>query len=219
MPNTKRTDILIGGRRLRRSGARHRAQAGARRRFSVTWSIRRSAAPRRRRACLRDRGRGAPAVRDHRRLGRVADGAQPILDMVVTNSKLHDAMRPTYLTFGGEVAAGRALRAHDRERPAARRPGRAGAGGRRRTARRGGTGFDDGRERIDVPLGGGDTIAARLLVAADGARSAIREAAGIASMAGATISPASSPRSSMSAIITAGPKSISCPPVRSRSCR
>src|SRR6201999_1906192 len=29
----------------------------------------------------------------------VADGAQPILDMVVTDSKLHDAMRPTFLTF------------------------------------------------------------------------------------------------------------------------
>src|SRR6187402_489672 len=31
---------------------------------------------------------------------KVADGAQPILDMVVTDSKLQDAMRPTYLTFG-----------------------------------------------------------------------------------------------------------------------
>src|SRR3979409_424849 len=30
---------------------------------------------------------------------RVAGGAQPILDMVVTDSKLHDVMRPTYLTF------------------------------------------------------------------------------------------------------------------------
>src|SRR5688572_18997287 len=37
---------------------------------------------------------------------RVADGAQPILDMVVTDSKLQDAMRPAYLTFGGEVAPG-----------------------------------------------------------------------------------------------------------------
>src|SRR6266700_1598393 len=37
---------------------------------------------------------------------KVADRAQPILDMVVTDSKLQDAMRPTYLTFGGEVAPG-----------------------------------------------------------------------------------------------------------------
>src|SRR5439155_25927907 len=34
----------------------------------------------------------------------VADEAQPILDMVVTDSKLADAMRPTYLTFAGEIA-------------------------------------------------------------------------------------------------------------------
>src|ERR1044071_8244540 len=39
---------------------------------------------------------------------KVADRAQPILDMVVTDSKLPDVMRPTYLTFGGEGAAGAA---------------------------------------------------------------------------------------------------------------
>src|SRR6478609_6348560 len=33
----------------------------------------------------------------------VAEDAQPILDMVVTDSKLQDVMRPTYLTFAGEV--------------------------------------------------------------------------------------------------------------------
>src|SRR5690349_21094621 len=32
----------------------------------------------------------------------VAGDAQPILDMVVTDSRLNDAMRPTYLTFAGE---------------------------------------------------------------------------------------------------------------------
>ena len=32
----------------------------------------------------------------------VAENAQPILDMVVTDSKLDDAVRPTFLTFGGE---------------------------------------------------------------------------------------------------------------------
>ncbi len=32
--------------------------------------------------------------------------AQPILDMVVTDSKLDDAVRPTFLTFGGEVEEG-----------------------------------------------------------------------------------------------------------------
>src|ERR1700754_4706711 len=33
----------------------------------------------------------------------VADTAQPILDMVVTDSRLEDAVRPTFLTFSGEV--------------------------------------------------------------------------------------------------------------------
>src|SRR4051812_2120813 len=36
----------------------------------------------------------------------VADGAQPILDMVVTDSKLKDAVRPVFLTFAGEVEPG-----------------------------------------------------------------------------------------------------------------
>jgi 2-octaprenyl-6-methoxyphenol hydroxylase len=36
----------------------------------------------------------------------VATDAQPILDMVVTDSKLDDAVRPTFLTFGGEVEPG-----------------------------------------------------------------------------------------------------------------
>src|SRR5476649_1962562 len=36
----------------------------------------------------------------------VAAQAQPILDMVVTDSKLDDAVRPTFLTFGGEVEEG-----------------------------------------------------------------------------------------------------------------
>src|SRR5580692_8627602 len=34
---------------------------------------------------------------------KVADGAQPILDMVVTDSKLEDATRPAFLTFTGQV--------------------------------------------------------------------------------------------------------------------
>ena len=61
----------------------------------------------------------------------VADGAQPILDMVVTDCRLHDAVRPTYLTFGGEVAPGEPF-AHMIENAAAGRGAdRAGA---RRTA-------------------------------------------------------------------------------------
>ncbi len=36
----------------------------------------------------------------------IAAGAQPILDMVVTDSKVENAMRPTFLTFDGEIAPG-----------------------------------------------------------------------------------------------------------------
>ena len=59
---------------------------------------------------------------------------------------------------------------------------------------------------------GRERIAARLLVAADGARSTIRERAGIASHGWSYGQSASSPRSRTSAIITAAPRSISCPP-------
>src|SRR5258708_37517882 len=44
-----------------------------------------------------------------------------------------------------------------------------------------GTGFDVGRDQVDVKFSNGGVRTARLLVAADGARSAIREAAGIQS--------------------------------------
>src|SRR4051812_22656664 len=36
----------------------------------------------------------------------VADDAQPILDMVVTDSRLEDAVRPAFLSFEGEIAQG-----------------------------------------------------------------------------------------------------------------
>src|ERR1700753_4136014 len=40
------------------------------------------------------------------RWGQVADGGQPILDMVVTDSKLEGATRPAFLTFAGQVEPG-----------------------------------------------------------------------------------------------------------------
>src|ERR1700724_2267917 len=36
----------------------------------------------------------------------IAGEAQPILDMVVTDSRLSDAVRPTFLTFDGDVEPG-----------------------------------------------------------------------------------------------------------------
>jgi 2-octaprenyl-6-methoxyphenol hydroxylase len=113
---------------------------------------------------------------------KVADRAQPILNMVVTDSKLHDAMRPTYLTFGGEVAAGEPF-AHMIENPALvealmQRAKEDGVELRAAAV----AGFEATADRIDVQLSAGEPVAAKLLVAADGARSAIREAAGIRSV-------------------------------------
>ena len=111
---------------------------------------------------------------------KVADQAQPILDMVVTDSQLDDAMRPTFLTFKGEIAPGEpfahmienapliaALLAEARESGVDLRASAV-------------SGFETLRERVDVELAGGEELSTRLLAAADGARSAIRERAGIA---------------------------------------
>jgi 2-octaprenyl-6-methoxyphenol hydroxylase len=112
---------------------------------------------------------------------RVAGGAQPILDMVVTDSKLQDAVRPTYLRFEGEVAPGEPFAhmienhlLHDALVERAKAEGielRACAVAH----------FEAGADRIAVRCADGDALTARLLIAADGARSAIREAAGIPS--------------------------------------
>ena len=110
----------------------------------------------------------------------VAPNAQPILDMVVTDSKLDDAVRPTFLTFGGDVEEGEPF-AHmvenrhlvDALATKARDLGvdlRAGAV----------AGFENAGNVVDVSLADGEVISARLLVGADGAHSLIRERAGIA---------------------------------------
>jgi 2-octaprenyl-6-methoxyphenol hydroxylase len=110
----------------------------------------------------------------------VAPNAQPILDMMVTDSKLDDAVRPTFLTFGGDVEEGEPF-AHmvenrhlvDALAAKARDLGvdlRAGAV----------AGFENAGNVVDVSLADGEVISARLLVGADGARSLIREQAGIA---------------------------------------
>ena len=111
----------------------------------------------------------------------VAAQAQPILNMVVTDSKLDNVVRPTFLTFGGEVEEGEPF-AHMIENrhlidalvAMAKELGvdlRAGAV----------SGFEYSASAINVSLGNGEKLSARLLVGADGARSQIRETAGIAS--------------------------------------
>ena len=110
----------------------------------------------------------------------VRDEAQPILDMVVTDSRLEDATRPVFLNFAGDVAPGEPF-AHmvENRRLIDALVARAEAEGidlRATTV----ASYDARSEGIDVTLGDGSVIAASLLVAADGARSKLRERAGIA---------------------------------------
>ena len=110
----------------------------------------------------------------------VAENAQPILDMVVTDSKLDDAVRPTFLTFGGEVEGGEPF-AHMIENrhlvdALAEKAKSLGVELRATPV----AGFDAEANSIKVQFAGDKTIAARLLVGADGAHSLIREQAGIA---------------------------------------
>lgn len=110
----------------------------------------------------------------------VRDEAQPILDMVVTDSKLEDATRPVFLNFAGDVAPGEPF-AHmvENRRLIDALVARAEADGidlRATTV----ASYDARSDGIDVTLGDGSVIAASLLVGADGARSKLRERAGIA---------------------------------------
>lgn len=111
----------------------------------------------------------------------VADEAQPILDMVVTDSKLENAVRPTFLTFSGEVEEGEPF-AHMIENrllvDALVAKAKELGIDLRATAVEG---FENAPNTVDVVLADGETISTRLLVGADGARSKIREQAGIAS--------------------------------------
>src|SRR6202012_2636323 len=96
------------------------------------------------------------------------------------DSKLEDATRPVFLTFGGHVEPGEPF-AHmiENRHLIDALASRAAAEGidLRPTAV---TGFDARADGIDVTLADGSTVEASLLVAADGARSKLRERAGIA---------------------------------------
>jgi 2-octaprenyl-6-methoxyphenol hydroxylase len=111
----------------------------------------------------------------------IASDAQPILDMVVTDSRLADAVRPVFLTFDGDAEPGQpfahmvengplhaALLARARDTGVALRP--AGIAE---------SDLSPGGGDVSVGLGGGERLRARLLVAADGAHSGIRARAGI----------------------------------------
>jgi 2-octaprenyl-6-methoxyphenol hydroxylase len=149
------------------------------------------------RAAAADDERASAIVASVRRLfetlgvwQRVATQAQPILDMVVTDSRLGDAVRPTFLTFAGEVEPGEPF-AHmienrvlvDALTTKARELGvdlRSAAVTDFTLAAAGEDNAAADRRCIDARLSDAKALNARLLVAADGARSTIRGKAGIA---------------------------------------
>src|ERR1700760_26941 len=112
--------------------------------------------------------------------GDIAATAQPITDMVVTDSKLEDATRPVFLHFTGQVDPGEPF-AHMVENRYLidALVVRAEAHGIELRASAVSS-YDANEGGVDVTLADGSVINASLLVAADGARSKLRERAGIA---------------------------------------
>ena len=110
---------------------------------------------------------------------QVAADSQAILDMVVTDSKLEDATRPVFLTFAGDVEPGEPF-AHmvENRRLIDVLVARAEAEGIDLRATAVST-YDSRSDGVTVTLADGNVIEASLLVAADGARSRLRERAGI----------------------------------------
>lgn len=128
----------------------------------------------------------AAACRMLRQLGcwdEILPEAQPITDMVITDSRIADPVRPVYLTFDGEVAPGEPF-AHMVENKVLN-------GALRRRAHELGIdliegmavqAFETGLASVAVHLADGTSLDARLLVAADGVKSRLRDMAGIKTM-------------------------------------
>jgi 2-octaprenyl-6-methoxyphenol hydroxylase len=113
---------------------------------------------------------------------QIEDNAQPLRAMEITDSHLEDAVRPAFLHFDTEPEANEPL-AHIVEH-------RALLIALRETAARAGIRFIASQaesfaprdEALGVRLAGGSSCETRLLVAADGAKSKLRAAAGIRSV-------------------------------------
>ncbi len=112
---------------------------------------------------------------------KIADQAQPVHEMVITDSKLDDVMRPAFLNFGDEHSEGplahivehRALAAALREAAQAEAV---------RLMPEPVRDFQCAKESVAVVFEGDHSLATKLLVAADGARSKLRARAKIPSV-------------------------------------
>ena len=181
--DAQKVDVLIGGAGFAGLALAIALRQGLAPSFSVTVADPALAGP------PKD-GRASAIVAAARRLFETIGvwrdiEAQPILDMVVTDSRLADVVRPVFLSFDGDVEPGEpfahmiengpllaALAAKAKDEGVALRP--AAVTDLAFAA-------DRANDRLNVRLSNGEALAARLLVAADGAHSAIRERAGIAS--------------------------------------
>ncbi len=108
------------------------------------------------------------------------DHAQPINEMIVTDSRTNDPVRPVFLTFGDVEEPGEPF-AH-------MVPNKVMVGALRRRAGELGidlrhgetvTGFETGDMSTTVMLGSGESVSTKLLIAADGVNSKLRAQAGI----------------------------------------
>ncbi|MBN9551784.1 MAG: FAD-dependent monooxygenase, partial [Alphaproteobacteria bacterium] len=110
----------------------------------------------------------------------IAPEAQAITEMIITDSRAADPARPVFLTFDGEVAPGEPF-AHmvantDMNGALRRRAGELGIDIIEGVAV---SAFDTGGAGITVHLADGAALTARLLIAADGVNSRLRDMAGI----------------------------------------
>lgn len=112
--------------------------------------------------------------------GEIAPNAQAMTEMIVTDSRTSDPVRPVFLTFDGEVGPGEAF-AHmvaNKDLNGALRRRAAELGVEIREGL-GVTGFTPLPAATRVDFADGTNVEARLLIAADGVKSRLRDMAGI----------------------------------------
>lgn len=110
----------------------------------------------------------------------IRDKAQPINDMIVTDSRLRDTVRPVFLTFDGDLEPGEpfAHMLYNRDLVGALID-KAKTAGVELLSPAPVDDFSHDGENVAIKLAGGASRTAKLLVAADGVRSRLRDLAGI----------------------------------------